>query len=493
MTSHWRVGAGSADIDLPVDLPMAGYARRQGASQGVERPLQARAWACQDPDGRAVCWVVVDILCLNSDMVDQIRQGISDQSGSDRLTVVVSATHTHSGPRAGRPDQDPGRIVVAAAQAAGLAALDDLGPARLWAGAVAAPGLGMNRRDGSAPDLEAHCLVASELADPTRLKAVLVEFPCHATVFEHDNLLLSPDYPGHFRDALGRLLEAPVVFLQGCAGDINPIFTGHDSPAARQAGLVLAATVGQGLARGLRDAQGPRYVNLTWNGVFPAPDQSPWVELPPGLITSRVARVEVAAAQRVPLERAARELERARADWREVSADLAAGAQLSERQRLVAAELGRAWAAELRSRPPLRSEMLDPHQGEVELRAHLIGLGPDCALCSLPGEAFVATADWLRRLPEAPEHLLVGAYAEQAFGYLPPLEEYDRLGYEVGAAHLGPGSVERLVAAVADLFGPGPDGPADSIESVSPVDSAGSVGPVVPVGSASPKSGEGER
>ncbi|MDR1212635.1 MAG: neutral/alkaline non-lysosomal ceramidase N-terminal domain-containing protein [Propionibacteriaceae bacterium] len=459
MTSHWRVGAGSADIDLPVDLPMAGYARRQGASQGVERPLQARAWACQDLDGRAFCWVVVDILYLNSDMVAQIKQGIVGQSGLDQLTVVVSATHTHSGPRAGRPEREPGRAIVEAAQAAGLAALADLGPARLWAGAVAVPGLGLNRRDGSAPDLEAHCLVASELADSTRVRAVLVEFPCHATVFEHDNLLFSPDYPGHFRDALGRLLEAPVVFLQGCAGDINPIFTSHDSPAARQAGLMLAATVGQGVARGLRDAQGPLYVNLTWNGVFPAPDQSPWAELPPGPITSRVARVKVTAAERVPLERAVEDLERARADWRAVSADLAPGGQLSERQRLVAAELGRAWAAELRSRPPQRSEMLDPHEGEVELRAHLIGLGPDCALCSLPGEAFVATAEQLRRHPQAPKHLLVGAYAEQAFGYLPPLEEYDRLGYEVGAAHLVPGSVERLVEAVADLFGPGPAGP----------------------------------
>jgi hypothetical protein len=396
--------------------------------------------------------VVADVLYLNSELVSQIQRRIVADWAPGVVEVVVGATHTHSGPSLRGPDDGPGRAVLEAAHRAGVAALADLRPARLWAGSTRVPGLGVNRRDGRAPALAAHFWIASSPSDPTEAIAALVEFSCHATVLEHDNLLYSPDYPGHCREILGQLLGAPVTFLQGCAGDVNPVFTSHSPAAARQAGLILATAVGGRAARGLRDAAGASYVNLTWNGVFPGPEPAPLAELPPGPIRRRQARVKAQAAERLPPERATEALARARADWRQGASDLPPGVEPSVPQRRLAAVLGQAWAAELRCRPAAGPSMLDPHEGEVELVADLIELGPAGALCALPGEAFVATASRLRGHPAAPPHLLVGAYAGQAFGYLPPLEEYAELGYEVGAAHLAPGSIERLEEALVALY-----------------------------------------
>jgi hypothetical protein len=446
------VGAGVADIDLPTGQPMAGYARRNGLSQGTGRPLQARAAAFQDPDGHRGLVVVLDILYVTAAMTAQIEHVLADRTGVPATDIIVSATHTHSGPQTGDPASALGQVITKAAVDAGTKAIGRLSPAALWSTRVPVTGLGLNRRHGASGPLEAHVLVACNPADPTRVITVLVEFSCHPTVLEHDNLLYCPDYPGFARELLGQLVDAPVVFLQGCAGDINPVFHAHTLAAARQAGAILATAVGHRLSRGLRDLADPRYVNLTWNGSFRLPGREPLTAVPVGPIRVREATVQARPADVPNHDAAAAALAAAKAAWKAVESrvdyDDVPSADIQRR----GAVLGRAWAEELRSAPgavlpPGRRSMLDPLGPTVDITVRALHLGGECVIVGLPGENFSAIGRDLVSHPGAPPTVLLQGYARQSIGYLPPLEEYGQDGYEVGGAILAPGAAEAVAAA----------------------------------------------
>jgi hypothetical protein len=57
-----------------------------------------------------------------------------------------------------------------------------------------------------------------------RVRAVLVNYACHAVVLGADNLEISADYPGVMCDYVEKQLGAGTLclFVQGAAGDINP-------------------------------------------------------------------------------------------------------------------------------------------------------------------------------------------------------------------------------------------------------------------------------
>lgn len=444
------VGTGVSTIAVPAGVVMAGYARRTQPCTGTLTPLEARAIAFGDSGGARAVLVVVDLLYVTSDITERVERTIEQRTGLERQRVVVCATHTHSGASVGDPEDPVGRRVVEAACAAACTALAELRPAALWSDAVAVEGIGVNRRNGSCPPLDARVLVATEPADPTKVLAQLVEFACHPTVLEHDNLLLSPDYPGYARTQLEQLLGGTAVFVQGCAADINPVFHAHTPAAARLAGALLAGTVGTAILRGLRELAEPRYVNLSWNGAFPIALGRTLASVPGGEVTVTEATTPVAPAPPVDPESARTALAAARAAWKSAPDGAA--------KRRLGAELGQAWAAELRSRDALTSGMLDrmaddTAHAEVRLAVRLIRIGDSCAICALPGEVFTSSGSELRRHPAAPANLLLAGYARQSVGYLPPAREYAQSGYEVGACQFAEGAAEALMATAASLFG----------------------------------------
>lgn len=443
----FQVGAAAVPIRLPAGVGLAGYARRTGPSTGTLRPLQARAIAVGDDHGTRAIVIVLDLLYVTDALTGRIERLITESTGVAGSQVIISATHTHSGPGIGDPDGAVGRIIVEAAARAAGQALDSAEPARLWTDTVAVDGLGMNRRDGSVPELDAHLLVATRATDPTQVIATVVEFGCHPTVLEHDNLQYSPDYPGYTCELLEELVGGTAVFLQGAGADINPVFHAHTPHAARVAGSLLATTAGTRILRGLRDAADPQYVNLSWNGSFPLPGEQRMRPVTGDSIAVLSGVVQTRTVARPEPVQAAAELARARRAW-QAALDPA-------EQRSRGAELGQAWAEELRSRDVIGSGMLDSvidgEATDVALTVRALHLGDSCVICALPGEIFHATAAELRRTGDSPSILLAG-YARQSVGYLPPVQAYADAGYEVGAALLRAGTVESLAEAAVDLI-----------------------------------------
>lgn len=91
-----RIGTGRVDITPPVGILMGGQLGDILAS-GVESPLFATAMAVEEGETEAL-WIACDLLMLTNEMARFLRGQISQRAGVPTTNVVVSATHTHSGP-----------------------------------------------------------------------------------------------------------------------------------------------------------------------------------------------------------------------------------------------------------------------------------------------------------------------------------------------------------------------------------------------------------
>jgi hypothetical protein len=190
-------GAGSAEITIPDGLEMGGYAARTGKASGTISPLIARAVVLEQRELR-IGLISLDLLFATRDIVERIRHAATRTVGIDSGNVVVTATHTHSGP-ASLTEQAPSSVVagvVSAATAALTEAVSRLEPAMLKVARVAVDGIGGSRRDSGQPvDQSVRVILLERIAKPEPI-VVVFSHACHATVLESDNLSYAGDWPG---------------------------------------------------------------------------------------------------------------------------------------------------------------------------------------------------------------------------------------------------------------------------------------------------------
>ena len=91
-----RVGAAAVVITPPAGIPMAGYYSERGA-QGVHDDLHAKAIVIE-AGGRAAALVVLDLITTPRELVEQTRREIERTTHLRGGDVMISATHTHTGP-----------------------------------------------------------------------------------------------------------------------------------------------------------------------------------------------------------------------------------------------------------------------------------------------------------------------------------------------------------------------------------------------------------
>ena len=242
------LAAGRVAITPERPVPLAGYADRLGPSSGIHDPLELNA-ILLEAQGRRIAIISADALFVTGEMRDRILAAAAPALGLNQASLLWAASHTHSAP-ALDPSKpllgavDPGHVELVARKAVTL--LSDLAraprvPARVTYRAGAAEHAINRRRLGW--QLSLHrlprrgVLRAPDPAGPRdetihlfrcddavgRPLAVLWSYACHPTGFP-DARSVSADFPGVVRAGLRAALgaELPVVFLQGCAGDIRP-------------------------------------------------------------------------------------------------------------------------------------------------------------------------------------------------------------------------------------------------------------------------------
>src|SRR5438552_2214535 len=105
-----RAGAAAVIINPPEGTPMAGYYSARGANAVLDN-LYCKALVLQQ-GGTRVALVVCDLISLPRRTVTEARKLIEKETGIPSGHVMISATHTHTGPvvarESARDDLDGG-------------------------------------------------------------------------------------------------------------------------------------------------------------------------------------------------------------------------------------------------------------------------------------------------------------------------------------------------------------------------------------------------
>jgi neutral ceramidase len=258
-------GASSLVVDLPTGVPLAGYGstpRRAwipdvtgrlpyafwfNPSTGVHDPLRLRALALEG-DGVRVLWLSADLVGTDPTLVSELSARLTRAGGSPGV-VVISASHTHSGPGAfadsafwgflAADRESPGvrHGLLDGMERVAREALQRRAPAKVVAGKTTVTGITTSRLDQPL-DPELGVLKVTSLDG--RPLALVWNYAIHGTALGHGNFQLSGDLMGEASARLERETGVPTLFVNGAAGDVSPSVKGW--PAVESIGSALATS-----------------------------------------------------------------------------------------------------------------------------------------------------------------------------------------------------------------------------------------------------------
>jgi hypothetical protein len=433
-----RVGATSVKITPLLGTPMAGYYSARGA-EGVHDDLFAKAIVLEK-DGIKAVLVSLDLIGTHRNWVNLARQEIEKTTGIPAANIMISATHTHTGPElnsggsrqsalGGNSDLSrryteelPGRIAEAVRQAD-----KTLVPVQLSTARGREDSIAFNRRylmkDGTVgwnPGLLNPNIVKPVGPIDPEVPVVWFEAASKKPVAVYVNYAVHLDNVGGTQISadlpytLAKLLadvKGPsllTLYTTGACGDVNHINvnwgvrqTGHEN-AARM-GIVLAGEVLRTLPR-LKPIQ-------------------------PGAlrVKSEIVKLPLPKLEPGDLEKA-KEIVARRADKKAKQPTF------------------------LESVFAYKVLDVDARQGKPnEVEVQVMALGGDIAWVALPGEIFVELGLAIKKASPFKE-TIIAELANGSVGYVPTRRAYSEGNYEVVSARCAEGSGEMLVETAGRLL-----------------------------------------
>ena len=229
-------GAAVADITPLKSAFLFGYPHVPRMSTGTHDPLECAAIYLRGKQGRAL-FLANDLIYFSRDYALDVRRRIAAATDVPLEAIMLSATHTHSGPVltnnlsnsadavVPRADVDYLKWLADRLVAAAKAAVDSAEPAEVGLTLVQAEGVGTNRHDPAGPtDASVPVFLARSQATKLPLACMIV-YGMHPTVLHEDSKLFSADFIGFTRRWLqghGLPASCPVVSHQGGAGNQSP-------------------------------------------------------------------------------------------------------------------------------------------------------------------------------------------------------------------------------------------------------------------------------
>ena len=408
---------------------MAGYYYVR-LSAGVHDPLHAKALVLEE-NGVKAALVALDLVGAPRTIVDAAREQIARTTNVPPANVMISATHSHTGPEMGgrlmgvkpetkrEADAYPARLPGLIARSVRDAELD-LQPARVRMAVAHEDSVSFIRRyymkDGSVgwnpgkhnanvvgpvgtidPDIP----IAVFETPAGKPLAVYVNFACHQDTT--GGLQFSADYAYTLSRLLSDVRGADVMtlFTIGAAGNINHIDLSNPDP---QSSPAEAERIGTILAGDVLKA---------WRNL---------VEIDPQPLRVSREMVTLPAA-----EYKAEDIEKARA---------------------VVARYGQPNGDPFYERVKAFKllELNERHGEPIQAEVQVITLGHQLAWVGMPGEIFVQLGKSLKALSPFP-HTILAELANGAYGYVPDRASYPQGAYEVVSSRVAPGAGEAMVDA----------------------------------------------
>lgn len=440
-----HAGASAVTITPPLGSELAGLFEPRRA-ETVDDDLFARALVFDDGTSR-LALVVCDLIAIGGRTVRAARDQIAARNGIPSHQVMISCTHTHTGPAtlpllASAPDPAylewlGGRI----ADAVGIAC-SRLEPARIATGAADVDEVCFNRRfrmrDGTVvfnPGVGNPGIIEPVGPTDPQVTALLVEdasgipIALWANLSLHyvgteDPLAISADYYGRFAGAIPDMLGPQCIGLlsNGTSGDINTIDVNRAgdpiSAPERARRVAIAVASGAVAATAMRHR-----------------DPQPALEarsVPFAVSRRQITEGDIRMARAIVNEPAASD------------GTPSAAFSFVTGQPILTHQLS-AYANEVLELARM------PHTETTELQVMRIG---DLALVAFPGEVFARFGLTIKAESPFPGTAFV-SLANDYIGYVPTEEAFAQGGYETWAARSAwsaPGTGEAMVqVALAEL------------------------------------------
>jgi neutral ceramidase len=245
--AEFRASVVKIDISPSTPQWLMGYGARK--STGVRDPIFHRIAALDD--GSTQVFIVASDLCLFSPTVyDEVTAELKKQMGIEPRQVWWTVTHSHSTPEVGPPgmydvllkgrsdhpwDREYCEFVKTKLIAGIRQAREQLTPARVALG-TGMSRANINRRardaDGKislglnpdGPTDRQIGLIRLERADGSPI-GLIANYAMHGTVLSGSMLQITGDGPGIVSSYVEEKIGAPMLYINGAAGNLAPIYT----------------------------------------------------------------------------------------------------------------------------------------------------------------------------------------------------------------------------------------------------------------------------
>jgi len=431
-----NIGVAAVRITPPLGTPMAGYYYVRGA-EGVHDHLYAKTLVVEK-NGTRIAIVSCDLIEISAELAAEIRLLAEASTGIPAEHIMISATHSHTGPVILSPanmygtdekvrdlladymKELPGLVAESIIQAN-----DGIQPARLSFGTGYEKTISYNRRffmtDGTvgwnpgklnpmiikpAGPIDPEVGVLYAESEAGKALSTYVNFALHLDIT--GGLEISADMPYTLSKILGGLKGKDMVTLfgQGCCGNINHINVKSGEP---QKGHAEAERIGTVLAGEVIKT---------------------YTRLEPLKVDVIRARSEIVG---LPLTEFSKdELERAR----EITD------KFGEKNAAPFMEMVNAF------------KIVDVYERKgktIDAEVQVFTLGENFAIVSLPGEIFVELGMYIKERSPYPGTMVL-ELTNGSVDYIPDRKAFVEGNYEAVSARCAPGSGEFLVERVLEIL-----------------------------------------
>lgn len=230
-----EIGFDKKRITPSLPIPLGGFAEKRIANE-IHDHLFLKVMVIRQ-GGIFYGIITLDLLAIDGLYLNQLASEF-DKNGFDLNNFIISATHTHSGPVGtidtsnpasplydkaelfGPPNFDYIHFLVVQTIECLCQACKNIRSHEIKRLKYQELRIGSNRNSETLPgDSQVICFEMISKED----KSLLINYACHPTVLNKDNLMLSADLPGEITKLLSTQYTN-IIYLNGASGDISTRF-----------------------------------------------------------------------------------------------------------------------------------------------------------------------------------------------------------------------------------------------------------------------------
>ena len=233
MVNPLKAGASIVDISPKKGIELAGYPHYLRYNTGIHDPLYASCVFLDDSVTKLAI-VCLDIVFFSKAHVKEVRKRVSSLVDILEENIMISCSHTHSGPWASgrldleglerglKPDMDyvlslKDKLVDLIVYTYSNTFEAKIGIDKGICGKE--KGIGGNRRGPNGP-VDPEVWVVGIKDKKNSWRAALVKYSLHSTVIHEESTLVTADYPSYIRRYLAKTKPHMIfLFAQGTSGD----------------------------------------------------------------------------------------------------------------------------------------------------------------------------------------------------------------------------------------------------------------------------------